>query len=421
MGGEFGLLVRLPRRSRDFRARQKLRDHLLLGSRPPREQRLPSVSVLLLESVFLCLSLCRVFILDRALDPLVPGVVFKREAPVFLLGSGISVSESLLVYRISNAKARAEVISVIIPSHRGTQKALRLLRSIELQRDVEFEVLLVANPPDPVLKREVKALGSRFLYFESERIGANRARNIGTENARGALLVFLDDDCLLDHPLFLKKHEELHLRHPEAAAIGGPYLLSESAGALDRVYHAAQMEWVRGGLIGTQGRTRWLLGGNLSFKSGMLGPNRFDDSIVFGGTETELLARLSALGQVFIFSEELSVRHDSAVSLKTLIRKGYCQGLGKSRLEKEASHERAVLRADSGTVEDRWAWAFRQSFQAGFLAGRRGQKDIPGQTTMTLRWIRQMLSDRVANRFRNSGLFFLFRSALSLKGRIERK
>ena len=50
--------------------------------------------------------------------------------------------------------------------------------------------------------------------------GAGAARNVGLQNAKGKIIVFLDDDCLVK-PDWLDRIVETFKKYPEAAAVGG--------------------------------------------------------------------------------------------------------------------------------------------------------------------------------------------------------
>jgi GT2 family glycosyltransferase len=205
-----------------------------------------------------------------------------------------------------------------------------LLESIEAQDgNVAMEVFVVANPPCPSLERYLKSAHHKVTYLSSEAVGANTARNLGVERAKGETILFIDDDCFLQDRKFVEKHVQAHRSYPEAAAIGGPYLLLPTSSVVAKAYHEEQVLWVRQGVSGRDG-ARHLLGGNCSFKSSVFKEDgfRFDEELRFGGTETELFFRLRQAERKLMYLAGLRIEHRLKMSLRSLIKKSFLQGVG---------------------------------------------------------------------------------------------
>lgn len=102
-------------------------------------------------------------------------------------------------------------------------RTLASLAALEVPGDVEWEVVVVANAcsdgtPD-VLRRWEDRLPLRPL--EEPRRGHSHARNRAVAEADGDLLVWTDDDVLVD-PGWLRAYVEARRRWPGAAFFGGP-------------------------------------------------------------------------------------------------------------------------------------------------------------------------------------------------------
>jgi glycosyltransferase involved in cell wall biosynthesis len=102
------------------------------------------------------------------------------------------------------------------------RRSLESYRALRLPPGVTAELLVVNNnctdATDEVL-REFRALPLRRLF--EPRPGKAIAANLATEEARGDLLVWTDDDVLVD-PGWIAAYVEAAARHPGATLFGGP-------------------------------------------------------------------------------------------------------------------------------------------------------------------------------------------------------
>jgi glycosyltransferase involved in cell wall biosynthesis len=227
------------------------------------------------------------------------------------------------------------LLSIVIPTRGYSGGLAKLLRSIELQNfNGSFEVLVVANPPDPRVEACLKNYGFVGRYLGSLQKGANVARNLGVEHSEGEIVCFVDDDCVMTDERFLQRHRDGHARNPEVSALGGPYVLREGLCGASLTYHKKQMSWLKQGVSPRFG-ANYLLGGNCSFKRWVFERFRFNESLVFGGTETELFFRLKKAGLLLGYEPTLEVQHESELKSFSLIRKSFCQGIGAAFLETE--------------------------------------------------------------------------------------
>lgn len=229
------------------------------------------------------------------------------------------------------------LLSVVIPTLGQSPHLRGLLERLQRQTTTfSFHVLVVANVPSQALRKLVNSMGDRrsrfqkqFEYLETGRLGVNLARNKGLERAQGSIVLFLDDDTILESDSFLSEHVERHQAYPEAAAVGGPYHLAAQHSFWDEVYHQIANEWLLQHSI-RQGRTTQLLGGNLSLKKEILEKHgwKFDEPIAFGGAESGLCSRLTQAGYDLVFEPALSVGHAPDMTRLSFCRKAFLQGAG---------------------------------------------------------------------------------------------
>ncbi len=227
--------------------------------------------------------------------------------------------------------------SIVIPTHRRHQSLIHLLNSVKRQNydPSQLEIIIVTNLPDPFFEftqfREA-AEGLDWNVFTVKSLGVNKARNLGIKKAQGELLLLLDDDCELKSSNYLSDLESWHQRHQQAVAIGGSYAVDETASPLDRAYNCVSKQWQALDHFGDYRSSR-LVGGNVCYKKDLLlqSGEFFDESIAFGGTESEFHERLNKKGCETLFIESLEVFHKTQLRVDDLVRKAVLQAQGHLR------------------------------------------------------------------------------------------
>ncbi|MBS7561981.1 MULTISPECIES: glycosyltransferase family 2 protein [Pseudomonas] len=98
-------------------------------------------------------------------------------------------------------------LSVIIPVHAKAERLRLTLASLQRQQArCEFETVIVADGAQPAVLALVESLPDVRL-LSSPGLGRAAARNLGASVARGEILLFLDDDILVQDGFF-----EAHLQ-----------------------------------------------------------------------------------------------------------------------------------------------------------------------------------------------------------------
>jgi GT2 family glycosyltransferase len=168
-----------------------------------------------------------------------------------------------------------------------------------------------------------------FGYLETGRLGVNVARNRGLERAGGEIVLFLDDDMILDNDSFVAEHVAYHRTHATAVAVGGPYRLMDNSSNWDFNYHNIAHDWLKRQSTYDSGTTQ-LLGGNISLKRAALIAHSwsFDEAISFGGAESGLCSRIASAGYRLLFFEDLEIGHAPQLTARSFMRKAFLQGAG---------------------------------------------------------------------------------------------
>lgn len=184
--------------------------------------------------------------------------------------------------------------TVVVCTRNRPESLSACLASLAGQRVQGFQVLVVDSAPADSRGRDV---ANRFSaqYLLEEQAGLSRARNAGLRSAAGAIVAFLDDDCVADSQWLESLLREFS--DPRVAAVTGNIFMPgpEFAGErkiLDRS-HRAWFEMAHFGGIGS--------GGNMAFRRGAL-PGGFDERLGRG-------APLAAGEANLAFSAILEARH----------------------------------------------------------------------------------------------------------------
>jgi glycosyltransferase involved in cell wall biosynthesis len=113
-------------------------------------------------------------------------------------------------------------ISFIIPVFNRPGETDELLRSLSLQSERAFEVVIVEDGSSLSCQSVVEKYGDQLdiNYYYKENSGPGPSRNFGCEKAEGDYLIFLDSDCVLPEGYVQVVREALE--HNFTDAFGGP-------------------------------------------------------------------------------------------------------------------------------------------------------------------------------------------------------
>jgi glycosyltransferase involved in cell wall biosynthesis len=224
-------------------------------------------------------------------------------------------------------------LSLVVATYNRASSLRRLLRDLAQQSlpASEFEVVVVDDGSrEPVVLRLGRlALPFALRVVTQANAGAAAARHRGVCEARGELIVIVDDDMELP-PTFLGAHLAQHPAGSRRLVLGR--MLAPAGGPLPifERYHAVMLdrlaEDVRLGRV--QARGTHLFTGNVSF--------RRDDYFAAGGfdpslkqsEDAELGIRLEKAGvEVRLCEEACSIHHSDHTSVGKWMRRAYQYGV----------------------------------------------------------------------------------------------
>jgi glycosyltransferase involved in cell wall biosynthesis len=105
-------------------------------------------------------------------------------------------------------------VSVIVRSYNRIAALCELLEALLLQEHASFEIVIVEQSTDfkksDYNRLEELAADPKVKLLNFPPLGGPGARNEGVKNARGEILLFIDDDDLPGNAQWIKKHEKAY-------------------------------------------------------------------------------------------------------------------------------------------------------------------------------------------------------------------
>ncbi len=215
-------------------------------------------------------------------------------------------------------------MAVIVPTRNRPCELFALLRSVATQHTLPEQIVVVDQSAEEQAAAVYEALcpalekGLRLDYRWTPGLsGAAAARNPGQERAQGDIVVFLDDDDVLE-PDFFEALAQAYAQHPEAAGIGGVVTNFRMPSRARRLW-----EWLfqRGAFrdnryeIYRHGATRTyavdrMTSNAMSFRAAWLEGLQFEESLPGAGVEDiEFCFRLPP-GALMLIAPQVRLRHD---------------------------------------------------------------------------------------------------------------
>lgn len=196
-------------------------------------------------------------------------------------------------------------ISVIIPTYNRQEDLTDALNSILNQSIIPGEVIIVDDSDNREIFHKMNEKRAEFLQKKSDLIylrnwtkqkSITAARNIGMSAAKGEIILFLDDDVILNKD-YINKILEVFLQFPEAVGVQGFItnfpLLSRPKylNALAKIFYLGFVEKDRCRVLYSTNLTypskltairpcQWLSGANQSYKRESVKMLQFDEKLV---------------------------------------------------------------------------------------------------------------------------------------------
>ncbi len=219
------------------------------------------------------------------------------------------------------------VIVVTKGNHAEAEAAVTSILAADYPED-RREIVVVEETDKPL---PVQGPGVRYVVLAPRNLGVGAARNEGLRQAAGEIIVFTDDDCLVDRDWLMELVRPL-LANPDAGATAGAVLVPE-CGPIGRCENILGFP---GGGLGYVHASRGRIMAmptfstcNCAIRRAVLADGlRFHEGFKFAG-EDQLLSRAIAAKHLILYNPAARVRHkprDSFTGVfKWLVRRGQAQ------------------------------------------------------------------------------------------------
>lgn len=116
-------------------------------------------------------------------------------------------------------------ISIIIPTKDRQKDLIECIESIKDQTFLPIEVIVIDDGEiSEITKKLIRELLSKkgifFEYFKKDKPGLAESKNLGAESANGNIVLFLDDDVILDKN-YIKKLADIWKRNKKDKKLAG--------------------------------------------------------------------------------------------------------------------------------------------------------------------------------------------------------
>ena len=216
-------------------------------------------------------------------------------------------------------------VSIVIPTYRRPDALEATLdRLLKLDYPAEhLEVIVVDDGADAETQRLVERFAAErpsFRYVAQQQQGAAAARNHGAREASGDVLIFLDDDMLVE-PDHVREHLATRARFGDCLVNGhwefSAEALEAMAGSPFGEFRIWVENWVKEGipktpLEGSAVQPTDVTAANLSIRRGTFWElGGFDENFPFAGCEDQDFSyRAEQAGHPFVYNEDIRLLHN---------------------------------------------------------------------------------------------------------------
>lgn len=214
-------------------------------------------------------------------------------------------------------------VSIVIPTHNRLEKLRETVEKLRLQDfpNDDYEIIVVddgSNPPVVFEKDFTVSPNVKIVRLEGEERSV--ARNKGTREAQGELIIFIDDDIFTNSD-FIEKHWQAHQDFSDLLAIGEILLPEDSQ---DTPFGRFRQRLEKDGIPRKRGlvdEKNFCAAGNASIKRDLfLQLNGFDTTLTSAEDQDFALRHTAQGGQIAFLPEASVIHQDKALDIR-----GYCQ------------------------------------------------------------------------------------------------
>ena len=114
-------------------------------------------------------------------------------------------------------------ISIIIPTINRYSDLKNTIKYLKDQSITDFEIIII-DQSDKIIFEDLTKLDNRIIHFHTENKSASAARNQGILKSKNDILLFLDDDVIIQNTNFLHYHLLPYMEDEKLSGIFGSVL-----------------------------------------------------------------------------------------------------------------------------------------------------------------------------------------------------
>jgi GT2 family glycosyltransferase len=240
--------------------------------------------------------------------------------------------------------------SVLVCTHQRHKLLDRALEALLLKTDEKPDQIVIVNGGDECADRVVKEYKStpsvqvELIQTVNKNLAASR--NIGLPHCTGEIIAMTDDDAEV-FPDWITQMKRAHRDHPEAGAVGGLVLGSNTETILGRVADAITFP-----LWGTEQAVRTLPGVNISYKRAFVERIGLQDETLFRGEDVEYNWRVQKMGGTIWYDPRIKVHHHHRPTLRGFLNQHYMYGRAYHLVRRKWRDMYCVYPHDIHTLRD---------------------------------------------------------------------
>lgn len=222
-------------------------------------------------------------------------------------------------------------ISVIVPTYNrreGIKNCLNSLFSQDYPKE-KYEIIVVDDGSNYNINEVIdqfKKINDNLRFFCQCRKGPACARNLGAKAARGEIISFVDDDCVVSKD-WVSLMIERHLKNDQITAVGGLTLVPSKKSTV------LVSQFLSNCSIKTYFNQKWEViffpTCNVSLKKWVFDKYSFDEKFPLpGGEDLEFFWRIFKDGHRFIWDESIKVMHYRDDATLSFLKQAYIYGRG---------------------------------------------------------------------------------------------
>ncbi|MFA4887487.1 MAG: glycosyltransferase, partial [Candidatus Nanoarchaeia archaeon] len=219
--------------------------------------------------------------------------------------------------------------SIVVITYNEEQNITDCLSALTSQDYGNYDILIIDASHDSTSQRA--ALFPNVNVITSKRKGYGIQRNLGIKLASGDIIAFTDADCMPPQDWLSKGINSLE-KH-QASALGGNAYPPTDAPLIGRAI--ACLGYPAGGAVGLDVKKDPLSTCNAFFKKSALTEiNGFNETMIYGGEDTDLCKRLKEKGHNIVIDPSVFIYHKTR-TFSQFLQWNIRRGRAKYHLEKD--------------------------------------------------------------------------------------